>query len=48
MAVYKSTYCAPFLTSIDPRVALTGDDVITAPVEYLQCKVDTSNKNVTG
>lgn len=48
MAVYKSTYCAPFLTSIDPRVALTGDDATTAPVEYLQCKVDTSNKNVTG
>ena len=48
MAVYKSTYCAPFLTSIDPRVVLTGDDATTAPVEYLQCKVDTSNKNVTG
>lgn len=48
MAVYKSTYCAPFLTSIDPRVALTGDDATTAPIEYLQCKVDTSNKNVTG
>lgn len=47
MAIYKSTYCSPFLTSIDPRVALTGDDT-TAPVEYLQCKVDSSNKNVTG
>lgn len=48
MAIYKSTYCSPFLTSIDPRVALTGDDDTSAPVEYLQCKVDSSNKNVTG
>lgn len=48
MAIYKSTYCSPFLTSIDPRVALTGDGDISAPVEYLQCKVDSSNKNVTG
>lgn len=48
MAIYKSTYCSPFLTSIDPRVALTSDDLTSAPVEYLQCKVDSSNKNVTG
>lgn len=48
MAIYKSTYCSPFLTSIDPRVTLTRDDLTTAPVEYLQCKVDSSNKNVTG
>lgn len=48
MAIYKSTYCSPFLISIDPRVALTGDDDSSTPVEYLQCKVDSSNKNVTG
>ena len=46
MAVYKATYCYPFLNSIDPRV--TEGDTIEAPRQYLKCKVDTSNKNVTG
>ncbi len=47
MAVYKSTYCYPFLNSIDIRVARTGD-YDDYPVQYLKCKVDTSNKKVTG
>lgn len=47
MAVYKSTRCYPFLNSIDPRVTQTIGSTET-PVQYLKCKVDTSNKKVTG
>lgn len=43
MAVYKPTNCLPYLTSFD----LTG--CLEAPYEpeFFECKVDTSNKNVT-
>lgn len=47
MAVYKSTYCYPFLSSIDPRITLYGATTECEP-QYLRCKVDTSNKKVTG
>ncbi len=47
MAVYKSTYCYPFLNSVDIRISKTSA-ASTYPVQYLKCKVDTSNKRVTG
>ena len=40
MAVYKPTQCYPYLTAVDMRV---GADPV-----YFTCKVNTSNKNVTG
>lgn len=47
MAVYKSTHCYPFLNSLDIRVAKVSVDD-RYPVQYLKCKVDTSNKDITG
>lgn len=47
MAVYKSTNNYPFMNNIDIRTALADASSIY-PVQYLTCKVDTSNKNVTG
>ena len=47
MAVYKSTHCYPFMNSIDIRVARADTDN-AIPVQYLKCKVNTSNKNITG
>ena len=47
MAVYKSTRCYPFMNSVDIRVAETNASS-TYPVQYFKCKVDTSNKNITG
>lgn len=47
MAVYKSTYCYPYLNSLDVRVTPKvgeGD----SPAEFLGCKVDTSNTQITG
>lgn len=41
MAVYKATYCYPFLGSCDTRVA-------PGEVQWITCKVDSSNKKVTG
>ena len=50
MAVYKATYCYPFLTSYDVRLAsfntFTGQ--AEKPVKWLSCKVDSSNKTITG
>ena len=50
MAVYKATYCYPFLTSYDVRLAnlnlLTGQS--EKSVKWLSCKIDSSNKNITG
>jgi len=46
MAVYKATYCYPFLNTFDPRVVATKTNKF--PAQYLKCKVDTSNKTVTG
>ena len=40
MAVYKPTQCYPYLTAVDMRV---GADPV-----YFTCKVNTSNKNITG
>lgn len=47
MAVYKSTHCYPFLNTVDIRVSKTSASS-TYPAQYLKCKVDTSNKTVTG
>lgn len=47
MAVYKSTHCYPFLNSVDIRVARTNV-YDTYPAQYLKCRVDTSNKKITG
>lgn len=46
MAVYKATYCYPFLNTVDSRVTLSSAFRSTA--QYLKCKVDTSNINITG
>lgn len=50
MAVYKATYCYPFLTSYDVRLAnlnsLTGQS--EKSVKWLSCKIDSSNKDITG
>ena len=40
MAVYKPTQCYPYLTAVDMKVG-------SEPV-YFTCKVNTSNKNITG
>jgi hypothetical protein len=47
MAVYKSTRCYPFLNSLDTRIVQEIGST-EKPVQYLKCKVDTSNKKVTG
>lgn len=41
MAVYKATYCYPFLGSCDIRVA-------PGETQWITCKVDSSNKKITG
>ena len=47
MAVYKATYCYPFLTAYDIRIKNTSN--ITAPdVKWLTCKIDSSNKQIIG
>lgn len=46
MAVYKATYCYPFLNTFDGRVTATTE--MTTPAQYLKCKIETSNKIVTG
>lgn len=46
MAVYKATYCYPFLNSLDPRTVLDSD--LRGTAKYLQCKIDTSNMDITG
>jgi len=46
MAVYKPTYCYPFLNTIDIRLGITQDNNL--PCEFLKCKVDSSNINITG
>lgn len=52
MAVYKPTLCYPFLNGVDARVAkynqIKNPAVEEKLVKYLTCKVDTSNKNITG
>ena len=46
MAVYKATYCYPYLNTLDIRVSAT--DPAEVPAEYLGCKIDTSNSPITG
>lgn len=46
MAVYKSTFCYPFLNNIDIRTVSNDSD--KPAIQWLKCKVNTSNKNVTG
>lgn len=46
MAIYKPTFCYPFLNNIDIRVV--NNSSTTAMAEWLKCKIDTSNKNITG
>lgn len=46
MAVYKATYCYPYLNTLDIRVSAT--DPAAVPAEYLGCKIDTSNSPITG
>ncbi len=50
MAVYKSTHCYPFLNSLDIRTAKTKAEVSSEmpPILYLKCKIDTSNRAITG
>ena len=47
MAVYKSTHCYPFINNIDVRNTLVKG-TSEATYKELSCKVNTSNKNVTG
>lgn len=46
MAVYKATYCYPLLNSLDIRVAVNSSD--SCPCEWFTCKVNSSNKKITG
>ena len=46
MAVYKATYCYPMLNSLDIRI--TESQTEGKPYEWLKCKIDSSNKQVTG
>lgn len=46
MAVYKATYCYPFLNSFDGRVTATSED--STPSQNLKCKIESSNKLITG
>ena len=46
MAIYKATYCYPLLNSLDIR--LVAHDNVVSPYQILKCKVDSSNKTVTG
>ena len=46
MAVYKATHCYPMLNNFDARIVATAER--TKPAEYLKCKIDTSNKPITG
>ena len=46
MAVYKATLCYPFLNSLDIRTIASQTN--NTPAEWLKCKIETSNKEVTG
>lgn len=46
MAVYKATYCYPFLNTFDGRVTATSEN--STPAQYLKCKIESSNKIITG
>ena len=42
MAVYKPTYCEPFLTNFDARVTSAEE------TQYFRCHIESSNKDITG
>lgn len=42
MAVYKPTYCEPFLTNFDARVCSAEE------TQYFRCHIESSNKDITG
>lgn len=46
MAVYKATYCSPLLNSLDIRIVASAAG--ETPCEWLTCKIDSSNKLITG
>lgn len=46
MAIYKATYCYPLLDSLDIRVVANAEEV--SPCLWFKCRVDSSNKIVTG
>ena len=46
MAVYKATYCQPLLKSVDIRTV--PDESVEKPCEWLVCKINSSNKKITG
>ena len=46
MAVYKPTYCYPYLNAVDIRTAISLQDF--HPTKTLTCKIDTSNTEITG
>ncbi len=49
MAIYKATYCYPLLNSLDVRIVADSADInAVSPYQLLKCKVDSSNKTVTG
>ena len=48
MAIYKATYCYPLLNSLDIRIVANSAEELIAPYQLLKCKVDSSNKTVTG
>lgn len=47
MAVYKSTHCYPFMNNINPKTCYQ-DGNTEKEFQLLTCKVETSNKKVTG
>ena len=44
--VYKSSYCAPFNASLDPRIVVYEKEA--SPEYYFKCTVNTSNKKISG
>ena len=42
MAVYKPTYCEPFLANFDARVTSKEE------TQYFRCHIESSNKDITG
>ena len=46
MAVYKATYCYPLLNGLDIRTAANAST--QHPCEWLTCKINSSNKKITG
>ena len=48
MAVYKTSYCFPFMEAIDPRIGINPlDKNIKDGILYLNCKVKIQAKRQT-